>query len=152
MTFSNHHTNDEFEGGNPGKKSIRKVKDKDFKVPLHLTGDKKNTKQKGIPKSEQTWEIDLHIENLIQDHHYLSNGEIMEIQLRHCRQFIEKARNNKAKKIVIIHGVGKGVLKQEIYAMLQGLSHVLEFYNASLQKYGQGATEVQFLSNPIAKK
>ncbi len=147
MDSANQHTHDYLDGKNPGKKTIRKVKDKDFKVPSQFNGDKKVVHKKGTPKSQQVWEIDLHIENLIDDHHHLLNGEMLETQLRSCRQFIEKARDSKVKKIVIIHGVGKGVLKNEIYQMLQGLSHILEFYDASLQKYGQGATEVQFLSN-----
>lgn len=149
MDSSGNNTDDVFAGKNPGKKTIPRVKDKDIIMPLHLTGDKKVAKNKGVPRTQQTWEIDLHIENLTDDHRYLSNRDMLEIQLRHCRQFIEKARESKVKKIVIIHGVGKGVLKNEIYQMLQGLNHILEFYDASLQKYGQGATEVTFFANPI---
>ena len=41
------------------------------------------------------WEVDLHIEHLVDNHKNLSNYEIIQIQIRHCEFTIKKAINNK---------------------------------------------------------
>jgi len=95
------------------------------------------------------FEINLHIEDLLDDHIGLSNFEIMQIQMQACRMFIEKAIRLKAKKAVLIHGKGEGVLKHEIYSYLDRLENTkhikIEYSDASLSNYGRdGATEVRF--------
>ena len=95
------------------------------------------------------YEIDLHIEDLLDDHIGLSNFEIMQIQMQSCRMFIEKAIRLKAKKAVLIHGKGEGVLRHEIYTYLDRLEnnkHIrIQFHEADYSTYGMGgATEVIF--------
>jgi len=91
-------------------------------------------------------EIDLHIEELVEDFYWMSNGEILQKQMMACRMFIERAIDNKETKVVLIHGKGEGVLKSEIHSYLNRLDDtkpVRVFYQqANGIEYGHGATEV----------
>ena len=88
-------------------------------------------------------EIDLHIHELIDDASRLSNFEILNIQILKAKGFVEWAISKQIKKIVLIHGVGQGVLKQELSTLLRRYDNI-EFFDANYQKYGFGATEVNF--------
>lgn len=85
-------------------------------------------------------EIDLHIEELINDHERMSNAEIVQVQMSHFQNALDKAVNEHYMKLVVIHGVGNGRLKQEVRNVLKEAG--LRFYDASYSKYGFGATEV----------
>jgi len=85
--------------------------------------------------------VDLHIENIVDDHSKLSNSQILEKQRRLFTQCIEGAIEEKLQKVIFIHGVGNGILKQEIHAVLKEYPNV-RCFDASMQKYGCGATEV----------
>lgn len=86
-------------------------------------------------------EVDLHIEELVDKYNHLSNGQIMEIQLRHFRKNLEKAIEKGEHSIIFIHGVGNGVLKTELRKILTTYPGV-SFQDGSFRKYGFGATEV----------
>ena len=88
------------------------------------------------------WEVDLHIEHLIENYRNLSNYEIIQIQIRHCKFTIEEAIKNNITKLVIIHGKGEGVLKEEVRQLLK--KYPAEVQEADYQIYGLGATEVSF--------
>ncbi|MEI6815654.1 MAG: DUF2027 domain-containing protein [Bacteroidota bacterium] len=88
-----------------------------------------------------TMEVDLHIEELIDDIRGMSNAEIIKIQLRHFDHKLNEAITNKMRSIVFIHGIGKGVLKNEIISILDTMDGIT-YSSASMQKYGNGATEV----------
>lgn len=101
------------------------------------------TKVKGeIPPPE----YDLHIEKLIKNHHRLDQADILSIQTDNARFHVEHALRNRIPKIVLIHGVGEGVLKQELEYMLKRYDN-LTFRDADFRKYGVGATEVVFKQN-----
>jgi DNA-nicking Smr family endonuclease len=53
---------------------------------------------------------------------------------------LDEARNRKLWKFIAIHGVGKGVLRNEIRQLIK--QEGLKFQDASYQRYGYGATEV----------
>lgn len=72
---------------------------------------------------QELLEIDLHIECLVDDYFHLTNFEIMQIQMRSCRMFVEKSVQLKANKVVLIHGKGEGVLRHEIYNYLDRLEN-----------------------------
>lgn len=113
------------------------------RVQLPTSVNKTNYQQESL-------EIDLHIEELVEDHSYMSNFDILQRQMQTCRMFIERAIRLKAKKAVLIHGKGEGVLKNEIYTYLDRLENTkhikIEFHEASYATYGTGgATEVRFL-------
>lgn len=95
-----------------------------------------------------TWEIDLHIENLLNSHAQLSTTDILRIQLQHFKLKFAQAKQQKVSKLIIIHGVGKGVLKNEIRSFLFK-EEGIEFYDASFLEYGQGATEIKFYISKI---
>lgn len=96
-----------------------------------------------VKSVENKWEIDLHIEHLIDTHNGLSNTEILLKQLTHFRSTFSKAKNQRINKLIVIHGVGEGVLKNEIRTFLARQEHI-EFYDASYIDYGKGATEIRF--------
>lgn len=100
--------------------------------------------------NQETLEIDLHIEELVDDHSYMNNFDILQRQMQTCRMFIEKAIRLKAKKAVLIHGKGEGVLRNEIHTYLERIENTkhikIDFHEASYNTYGMGgATEVRFL-------
>ncbi|NVK27748.1 MAG: Smr/MutS family protein [Flavobacteriia bacterium] len=110
------------------------TENKDRRVRTH------NIKPK---KQNAILEVDLHIHELLEFDSHLSDHEKLIHQLTVARHQIEKAQAGHYKKVILIHGVGKGVLKEKLHEMLEGMERV-EFYDASLQKYGKGATEVVF--------
>ena len=119
---------------------------KDF--PLAKSGTKRDKgqgrkKSGGRRKKKRITpeEIDLHIEELIDDHTGLSNAEIVTIQLNHFRKRLDEAILNNKRKIIFIHGVGKGTLKSEMDMILKTYENI-SFYDASYSRYGFGATEV----------
>jgi len=88
-------------------------------------------------------EIDLHIEELLEDYSNMSNAEIVQVQLRHFKNALDKAINEHLKKLIVIHGVGNGRLKQEVREILAGYKN-LKYFDGSYARYGFGATEIQF--------
>ncbi|MFT7613892.1 MAG: hypothetical protein ACI9J3_002872 [Parvicellaceae bacterium] len=94
-----------------------------------------------MPKSDEM-EVDLHIENLIQSHGSMTNFEIVEVQMANFRRSMNSAVNRNLRRVVFIHGVGAGVLREEIRAELRAYFHQYEYLDGSYEKYGAGATEV----------
>lgn len=104
---------------------------------LHRKG-----KLSGSRKKVDVWELDLHIEELTDTHSGWSNTEIVNKQMLELRSFYNRARSKQVRKLVIIHGVGTGVLKEEVREFLRGQGGV-EFYDADYREYGKGATVVE---------
>ncbi len=88
--------------------------------------------------------IDLHIENLIDNHKGMTNAEIITIQLKHFRKALDEAIVNKLPNFTVIHGIGKGKLKAEIWLILREYGAVRSFKNEYHFRYGFGATEIFF--------
>jgi len=91
--------------------------------------------------NDPEFEVDLHIEELVESFAGMNNAQILETQLKHCKRELEKAIDSNAKKITFIHGVGIGRLKQEIHNLLKSYDRI-RFHDAPYAKYGFGATEV----------
>ncbi len=89
-------------------------------------------------------EVDLHIEKLTDDYEVMSNTEIVELQLLHFEVFIDKAVRLGVDRVFVIHGLGKGRLKDMIASRLLQHPHVDTFKNEYHPRYGWGATEVIF--------
>jgi len=88
-------------------------------------------------------EVDLHLHELIDNTAGLSNKDMLEIQMRTFREKLEEAiSSNRVKKIVFIHGLGNGVLKQELRRELSTKYKKYPHQDASFQEYGYGATMV----------
>ena len=86
-------------------------------------------------------EINLHIEELMDNYKGMSNAEIIKVQLKHFQFVLDKAINEHYRKLIVIHGVGNGRLKQEVRTIIDSYDH-LQYYDASYNKYGFGATEI----------
>jgi len=89
-------------------------------------------------------EIDLHIENLVGNTSKMKNSEILRIQLSRFEAFLAQAIRLGVDRVFVIHGVGKGKLKNEIATRLINHPDVKTFKNEHHPKYGFGATEVIF--------
>lgn len=87
-------------------------------------------------------EIDLHIENLIESWKGLSNFDIVSIQLSSFRKRFNQALVNNEPFLVVIHGVGKGVLRNEIYNYLRQFPDI-KVGPADAKIYGMGASEIR---------
>lgn len=98
-------------------------------------------KRKERKDSGNLLEVDLHIHELLETTKGMSNGEMLEYQLDTFRKVLTENKNNKGKKIVFIHGVGNGILKQRIRHELQKYPRYI-VQDASFQEYGWGATMV----------
>ena len=96
-------------------------------------------------KNEVVFEVDLHINKLINSTRSLDNFDILTMQLNTAKRKLEYAISNRFSKVVFIHGVGEGVLKSELQFLLK--KYPVDFYDASFQKYGLGATEVYIFQN-----
>lgn len=89
-------------------------------------------------------EIDLHIENLMAKPGKLSNADVLRHQLEHFEHYMDKAIQVGAERVFIIHGVGKGKLRDAIATRLMQNTFVKTFNNNYHPRYGFGATEVVF--------
>ena len=134
-------------------KSDLVVRKGDYRLGNDLVNKEIKEKLRSVHQSEhslKSFEIDLHIEELTDDHSYMTNHEILTKQMTVCRSFIQNAIEKGQKKIVLIHGKGEGVLKSEIHLFLNKLRNLngvnLSYHDASYSEYGMGgATEVLFL-------
>ncbi len=88
--------------------------------------------------------VDLHIEKLQDRYQHLSNGEILDIQLNEFEKWFDNALLHRQKELTLIHGVGEGILKDEIHSRLNARTQVSGFVNKYHPLYGYGATEVFF--------
>lgn len=102
-----------------------------------------NTKKRTIPAIE----VDLHIEKLVPITKGLDNYDMLNIQLDTAKRQLEFAIQKKYQRVIFIHGVGEGVLKSELETLFRRYEN-LRYYEADLQKYGRGATEVFIPQNP----
>lgn len=86
--------------------------------------------------------IDLHIENLVESHRGMSNYEIVMVQIQAFRKFLDNAVVHYQKYLIVVHGLGKGTLREEIHKELRNNKQVASFKNQYHPLYGFGATEI----------
>lgn len=124
------------------KEAINKLSESDIIKVTQLKEEKKTQAKKDKVSSKGIEEVDLHIEEIVEHHASLSNGEIIEIQLGRFETALETAMRSNTKKIVFIHGVGNGKLKHELRKKLERKYADLKYQDASFKEYGYGATMV----------
>jgi hypothetical protein len=88
-------------------------------------------------------EVDLHIEQLSNNFSKLSNAEILNIQLETFEKQLDNAIVAGLPEITFIHGVGNGILKNEIHKRLSKNKQIAFFQDARKEKFGYGATFVK---------
>ena len=94
------------------------------------------------PQIDETIEIDLHINELLDTTAGLSNAAMLQCQLDKFHEVLEQNKNRIGQKIVFIHGKGEGVLRKEIEKLLKTQYKTYYFQDASFREYGFGATMV----------
>jgi hypothetical protein len=88
--------------------------------------------------------VDLHIEKISDNWKGLSNFEIITLQLKEFEKWYELAIAHRQPSLIVIHGVGKGRLKDEIHDILKTKREVKYFVNQYDPRFGYGATEIFF--------
>ena len=84
-------------------------------------------------------EIDLHIEVLSPKDARRNKAEILDIQLKHCEDYVREAIHGQITPVVIIHGKGRGRLKEEVLRLLRSFHEIVkieEYFKTS------GATRI----------
>jgi dsDNA-specific endonuclease/ATPase MutS2 len=90
----------------------------------------------------ESWEIDLHLSEILDSGREMSDHEKLLAQLKYFRKCLDAAISHHIKKIIVIHGVGKGTLKEEVHYALKSYDRV-RYYAAPFKEYGMGATIVE---------
>ncbi len=114
--------------------------------------EKETTKRKNAPavkpkeRNAPKFEVDLHIHHLTDSTRGMTNFDMLNLQLDTARRQLEFAIRKRIPKMVFIHGVGEGVLRQELETLLGRYNNV-KFYDADYKTYGLGATEVRIFQN-----
>jgi dsDNA-specific endonuclease/ATPase MutS2 len=83
---------------------------------------------------------------LMEDPCSLENQEILDFQKSYFERCLESAIANHFLKVTFIHGVGNGVLRENILSVLEKYEGI-EVLDAPMQKYGVGAVEVRIPHN-----
>jgi hypothetical protein len=87
-------------------------------------------------------EVDLHINKLIDSVTGFSNADILNFQMEKFHEVLRENESNRGKKIVFIHGIGNGTLKQKVLSELKRKYKKHSSQDASFKEYGYGATMV----------
>lgn len=94
-----------------------------------------------LTKSD-TYEIDLHADALVIENSMIPESGILSLQIARFHSAMHEALQDKYRKLVVIHGVGQGTLKNEIRKELKEKYPNFVFQDASFKEYGFGATMV----------
>lgn len=86
--------------------------------------------------------FDLHIDELSPGRNFRSQHEALLFQLDYVREVISVACRKRVRRLVFVHGIGKGRLREEVRNLFQTAYPNIEFYDGDYQKFGHGATEI----------
>ena len=131
----------------PYKLEPIKASDLEAAMNAKIKADRRVKKRvvKKTPKNERRGDIivvDLHIGELVDNIHGLSNAVMLNLQVDEFMRVMDENLKNKGQKIVFIHGKGEGVLRN---ALMKELNHRYKGHDvqdASFREYGFGATQV----------
>lgn len=93
-------------------------------------------------KKQDVIEVDLHIEKLLHSWQDLQPADVLDYQMKMFRMTMRENLRYKGRKIIFIHGRGKGVLKHSIEQALAKDFSTCEFHDASFAQYEFGAIMV----------
>jgi hypothetical protein len=88
--------------------------------------------------------LDIHIEKLVHDASHMSNAEILDIQMKEFEKWYDIAVMQNSPMFIVVHGVGDGILRNEVHEFLKYKSEVKSFINQFHPSFGYGATEIFF--------
>ena len=86
--------------------------------------------------------VDLHANEILETTSGMTNGDILEYQLKIFRDTLAEHSNHRGQKIIFIHGKGEGVLRRSLINELNYKYKRYHYQDASFQEYGYGATRV----------
>ena len=119
---------------------LMQVSDKELFASLSNKEGESQKKDKLFSKPPQEeWKIDLHLENLVDSHRDMTNHEIVTLQLRHFKSYLQKVRNARIHQFIVVHGKGTGKLKSEIQDLVRDINGA-EMFDAD---YMQGASVIE---------
>jgi hypothetical protein len=87
-------------------------------------------------------EVDLHFHELVEDMSMLKDRVFLDVQLNHFERMMRIASEQRIRKIIFIHGVGQGVLRNQIRNRLDLYYPDCSARDANPREYGAGATEI----------
>lgn len=90
------------------------------------------------------YELDLHIEKLVSSIQGMSNADKLLVQLETFRKYLDLAISSRQERMIVIHGKGKGVLREEVHKILKQTPQVKRYANEWHGQYGFGATIIDF--------
>ncbi len=132
-------------GENDLSSELDKLRQHDFSAPVAegviMVPTRPVTRRK---ESGELKEVDLHIEQLVDQVSGLSGKDILDIQMERFRSEMESAIKDGTRKLVFIHGIGQGTLKNELRRELGSRYKKVVIQDASFKEYGYGATMVIF--------
>ena len=74
----------------------------------------------------------------------MSPALMLELQLKEFERYCELTVYHHQPKLIVIHGVGTGRLRDEIHQLLRYRKDVKSFVNQYHPLFGYGATEIYF--------
>lgn len=108
---------------------------------LSNTGE--STHDLNFKAKKPSGKVDLHIEQLSAGHAGMSNSEKLDLQLQVFEQELDNAIAYGLDEIIFIHGIGNGILRNEIHKKLSQNTHIKFFQDSMKEKFGYGATLVK---------
>jgi len=127
-------------------KKKRLILDKGFTVSTVFQKDdaiiEKYQRKAEVVAKEQI--IDLHIEELVVDYTRIHPDDVLRKQLMCFKDKLDWAVNHQIPTLVVVHGVGEGVLKEEVWQMVRKRCPDAVCKEASALEFGYGATEITF--------
>lgn len=121
---------------------IDKLTEADFQKVVAEKNQEPVTEEIPQKRAAEIVEVDLHINELLDNSTGLSNSDILALQIEKVESEMKLAIQSGVRKIVFIHGIGQGVLKQEVTNILKSKFRKYYFQDASFKEYGFGATMV----------
>lgn len=87
--------------------------------------------------------VDLHIEKLVDNVEVIPKSAIINMQLQAFEKALDNAIASGLSEITFIHGVGNGVLRDNIHKRLSRHPNIAYYKDAMKEKFGYGATVVK---------
>lgn len=92
-------------------------------------------------KKRDEWVIDLHLNALPTNGNGMNDVEKHQYQLRFFRMQMQQHMRHRGRRVVVIHGKGNGVLRNEIRQILKrDFGTQVEVHDADFSQYEEGAT------------
>lgn len=86
--------------------------------------------------------FDLHIEELAPRLVFENAHDTLLFQLNFARNVIFMASQKRVRRVVFVHGIGSGRLREELRRMIANEFPTVEYFDGDYQRFGQGATEI----------